>query len=333
MDAVRLAVLGCGGMGASLARGTSELDVAAVTRTYDPDTERAEALAKEFSAQASDDLEAVLAAEDVDGVLVAGPNDTHRELTVQAAQAGKHVFCEKPLALTVEDCRQMIRACEEAGVKLMVGQVLRYLPVFETMTELLATGDFGRPFSVATCRLGAGWSEAVERAPWRARQDLCGGVLFEVSQHELDYMRCVLGEVETVFCMADQYLERAADYPDLLYVLMRFEDEGLGLLQAGHAAVMGSYDGKILCEKGTIFFDNGRGLVTYQLAGQEPQTIETREREFEPGVRKEVREFCEAIVRDEEPTIPGLEGLRNVAIAEAAVQSAAERRPVEVVRE
>jgi len=333
MDRVRLAVLGCGGMGASLARAASTLDLATVTHAYDPQADRARALAEELGAQASSELDTALAAEDVDAVFVAGPNYTHRDLTVRAAHAGKHVFCEKPMALSVQHCREMIAACEAAGVKLMVGQVLRYLPVFETVTGLLASRDFGRPFSVATCRLGSGWSGLAQQAPWRAKQELCGGVLFEVSQHELDYIRCVLGEAQTVFCMMDQFGTRECDYPDLLYVLLRFDQGGLGCLQAGHAAVLGSYDGKVLCEKGTIFFDNAHGLVTYKLEGEETATVDTRKRTFEPAVQKEVRQFCEAVLRDEEPAIPGLEGLRNVAIAEAALQSAAQGRPVEVVKE
>ncbi len=329
MDAVRLAVIGAGNMGRSLAQAAEPLDIARVVCVADVDPSRAHVLADECSARAAAP-QGALGSHDVDAVLVAAPNHLHCDLTIQAAQAGKHVFCEKPMALSVGDCRKMIAACEEAGVKLMIGQVLRYLPVFATIAEVLAAEDFGRRISMTTCRIAGGWAGGVWDVGWRGLQDQSGGVLFEVSQHELDFMRCVLGEAHSVFSLQDHFVRREVDYADDLHVLIRFESGAIGSLHAGLAAVLGAYDGKILCEKGAIFYDNTGGEVTVRLEEGDTTTINARERQFEPGTQRELREFCEAVLRDEEPAIPGIEGLRNVALAEAAVESARTGRPVRV---
>ena len=331
MDVVRLAVIGSGNMGRSLANGTKDLEIARIVCAADPDAARAQALADEHQARTATPDEAIASGE-VDAVLIAAPNDLHCDLTLQAAQAGKHVFCEKPMALSRAECRRMIAACEQAGVKLMIGQVLRYLPVFETITELLAQEDFGRRIAMTTTRVAGGWAGGMWDVGWRGRADQSGGVLFEVSQHELDYMRCILGEADTVYSLQGHFVRPEVDYPDDLHVLIRFQSGATGYLHAGLAAILGAYDGKILCEQGTILYDNGRGEVTYKLEGHDVATINTRERHFEPGVRKEVRQFCEAILRDEAPPIPGSEGLRNVALAEAAVESARTGQPVAVQR-
>ncbi|MGD8240362.1 MAG: Gfo/Idh/MocA family oxidoreductase, partial [Armatimonadota bacterium] len=179
-------------------------------------------------------------------------------------------------------------------------------------------------------RIGGAWGAAAERGPWRNTAEQCGGVLFEVSQHELDYMRCLLGDGKSVFAAMGQYIRTDTDYADLNYVLINFQRGGIGCLLAGQAAELGSYDGKVLCEQGTIFFDNGKRLITYRIRDNEPVVIDVSKREFEPGVQREVREFCEAVLSDGEVTIPGVEGLRNVEIAEAAVLSAQEGRLVEL---
>lgn len=330
MPNVRLGLISCGNMGASLARSAHGLPDAAVVAVCDIVEEKAGALAGELDARCFTDYMELLGCDDIDAVIVASPNFAHCEMTVAAADAKKHVFCEKPMALNVADCRAMIEACERSGVKLMVGQVLRYLPVFETITELVESGDFGRAFSVSTCRIGGAWGAAGVRAPWRYKAEQCGGVLFEVNQHEIDYMRRLLGDAKSVFAAMGQYVRQDIDFADLNYVLIHFERGGIGCLMTGQAAEIGSYDGKVLCHKGSIFFDNGRRRLTYRLAGKELVEIDVRKRKFEPGVRKELRQFCEAIVRDEEPAIPGAEGLRNVEIAEAAILSAREGRLVEL---
>ncbi len=334
MTELHVGLIGAGNMGASLAGGFAPLDNARVSAIADPAEGAAARLAEELaddgSIQAYTDVKEMLARDDISAVVVAVPNFLHAEVVRQAARAGKHIFCEKPMALNVADARSMIEAAEQNEVKLMIGQVLRYIPPYVWMKDLCASGELGQAFAMQTTRLGGGWGGKYH-APWRMKKETCGGPLFEIAAHEIDFMRQILGEAETVYASMGNYVNPDVDYEDLAHVLINFQGGGRGCLLTGHAGFMGTYDGKIYCTEGTIFFDNKTGQVTYQRKGDEkPTTLpyaDTAEG-YEPGVQREVREFVEAVLNDTEVTIPGTEGLRNTEVGQAAHISAADNRVV-----
>jgi len=322
---VRIGLIGCGGMGKSLANALRDVERGELVAVCDTVEDVVRSYAEETGARPYISHEDLLADKDVDAVIVAAPNYLHAPITIAAAKAGKHVFCEKPMALNVGDCRSMIQACKDAGVKLMIGQVLRYLQPFDAMLNLVREGNIGKPFSATITRISGGWGSP---QAWRAKQEYCGGVLFEVSQHEFDFMRCVCGEVKSVYAAMGRFVQEDIDYPDFNYVMLNFMDGGHGLLLAGMSSAIGSYDGKILGSEGSIFFGRSDGKCVWKRFDGEEQTLETSE--TEPGVRREIREWVECIVDDLEPTIPGEQGLRNVEIAQAAVVSAQRGEPVQL---
>src|SRR5690606_22825712 len=110
----------------------------------------AEALAAQYGIKTYPTYEALLA--DVDIIDLCVPTDLHRAMTVQAAQAGVHVLCEKPIALTVEDGRAMIAACEQAGVRLFIAQVLRFVPQYASAQQVVASGQIGKPAVIRLTR-------------------------------------------------------------------------------------------------------------------------------------------------------------------------------------
>ena len=337
MEELLIGLIGAGNMGKALARGVAACDLGRIVAISDPVEGAAEAAAEEIGdgekIDAYTDLDEMLAREDIGATLVSAPNFLHAELTIRSAEAGKHVFCEKPMALNVAEARSMIEACESAGVKLMIGQVLRYNGPYVWMLDLIASGDLGEPFGVQISRIGGGWSEGSKyHAPWRMKKETCGGPLFEISAHEIDFMRQVLGEASTVYASMDNYVTPEVDYEDFVQMIVNFEGGGRGALLAGHSAKLGKSDGKIFLTEGTIYYDNSTSEVTWLAAGGEVQKIsfdETREG-YESGVNREIREFIEAVIDDTEVAIPGLEGLRNTEIAQAAGISAASNRVVEL---
>ncbi|MGC9320179.1 MAG: Gfo/Idh/MocA family protein, partial [Armatimonadota bacterium] len=209
MDELLIGLIGGGNMGKSLARGVAACDDGRIVAVCDPAegvaAATAEEIAEDESVDAYTELGEMLEREDIAAVIVAAPNYLHAELTRRAAEAGKHVFCEKPMALAVADARAMIEACDTAGVKLMIGQVLRYLAPYVWIIDLVRAGDLGEPFGMQTTRIGGGWG-GTYRAQWRTQRKLCGGPLFEVSAHEIDFMRQILGEAETVYASMDNYV-------------------------------------------------------------------------------------------------------------------------------
>ncbi|HGR3456899.1 TPA: Gfo/Idh/MocA family protein, partial [Streptococcus pneumoniae] len=119
---VKYGVVGAGYFGAELARYMQKNDGAEITLLYDPDN--AEAIAEELGAKVASSLDELVSSDEVDCVIVATPNNLHKEPVIKAAQHGKNVFCEKPIALSYQDCREMVDACKENNVTFMAGHIM-----------------------------------------------------------------------------------------------------------------------------------------------------------------------------------------------------------------
>src|SRR3954468_9717293 len=142
---VRIGLIGAGAiMRLSHAPTVTVTEGAALTAVFDRDRDRAEALAADFGGRAYERLEAILAAADVDAVIVATPNRFHEEGVVAAAAHGKHVLCEKPLSVDATSSRRMLQACEEAKVILQVGFNQRFWSQVEIAKQLVDTGFIGQ---------------------------------------------------------------------------------------------------------------------------------------------------------------------------------------------
>lgn len=326
---VKVALIGCGNMGSGLLRNCVSLENATAAAVADPAIESAKKLADELKVPAYDDYKKMLAEENIDAAIVAVPNYLHATVSIDVAKSGRHVFCEKPMAITVSDCDRMIQTAKSNGVKLMIGQVLRYLPVFAKTKEIIDSGVLGEPFSIYVSRLGGGsWGNPQH---WRMKTETCGGILYEVSVHELDFMRYICGDVDSVTSLMGNFLHNdARDYEDTAHVLIRFKSGGMGTLLAGQCSSLGGYEGKIHCSKGTLHFDNGKSLITYKPFGGEAVKLESGDMKTEPGVKREVRYFIEAITENKEPAIPGEEGRKTIEIVQAAYISAREGREVKL---
>ena len=326
MNEVGVGLIGCGSMGSGLARACAVLQDARIVAVCDLVKEHADKLGAELGAVSLDSCDAFLQMPEVDTVIVASPNFLHEEHVVAAASAGKHVFCEKPMAFSVASCDRMIATARSHNVKLMIGQVLRYLPVFAKIKELVSH-TLGQPFSLQITRIGGAWGVS---SSWRSRKDQCGGILYEVSVHELDFMRYVAGDVDQVAAYAGQFVLPNADYEDAIQVLMHFRNGGHGALLASRAASMGTYDGKLLCANGNLCFNHSKGEVRYRLFDGEEVVLGPQDMQTEPAVQREVRYFIESILKDTVPPIPGEEGLKVIQIVEAAYLSAQEGRMIDI---
>ncbi len=318
-EALGVALLGCGGMGRTLAQTARKLDRARLVGVWDVAPAAAEAAGATLEAPWFTDLRRILADPAVGGVIVATPNYTHREVVEAAAAAGKHIFCEKPLALRTADCDAMIAAAAAAGVHLCVGHVLRYLPVFDRMKQLVDAGAIGQPFAMRTSRLG-GWGEAAE---WRRRRATSGGPLFEVNAHELDYMRYILGEPESVYATGSQTVVTDTDYEDTVFVTIRFAGGHHGVLHSSIGAAGGGYSGVIQGTDGVISFTNWPSRIHVHgfAEGGARETIGEESLTAPDAHVRELTHLVEAALDGTPPPIGGRDGRAAVAMAEAAVAS------------
>jgi predicted dehydrogenase len=208
---ITVAVLGAGFMGSAHTANYKALDgrvrvKTVVSRSFD----RAARLAETVGAEATTDLDAVLADPEVDAVDVCLPTPVHREATERALGAGKHVFLEKPIALTLEDADAILRAADASGRLFMVGLVLRFWPEYVELQRRVASGELGRPLGVATRRLSppADWAE------WFADRSQTGGTAVDLLVHDFDQMNWLLGTPVLVYARepAPGYVQALVEY-------------------------------------------------------------------------------------------------------------------------
>ena len=157
----RIGLIGCGGIAGSWIKAVELQQDTQIALTYDLSREAAQQRAEETGAEAVAALDEIWDRDEIDVVVIGTPTRSHPELVAQAAQAGKHIICEKPMALNLDACRQMLAAVKTAGVKLAIGHSLRFWGAFLTCRRLVAAGRIGAPVS------GSGFS-----APKRRRYPL-----------------------------------------------------------------------------------------------------------------------------------------------------------------
>ncbi len=225
---ITIAILGGGFMGASHAANYRALgDRVRVKTVASRRSDRAATVADSVDAELTDDLLAALRDPEVDAVDICLPTPLHREWAEASLAAGKHVFLEKPIALTLEDADAIVAAAERSGRVFMVGLVLRFWPEYVELQRRLADGDLGRPLSVSTLRLSppADWND------WMGDPAKSGGVPVDLLIHDFDQMNWLLGTPRRVFARAP--------HPD--HVLAVVEYDGAEGIAEGSMAMPKAY--------------------------------------------------------------------------------------------
>jgi predicted dehydrogenase len=191
---LRVGIVGVGFMGNAHALGWVKTP-ARIGGFYALDIERAQIFADQHLAAVYDDFDALLA--DVDVVDICTPTYLHHEMVLRAAAAGKHILCEKPLALTVAEGREMVEACKQAGVHLLIGHVVRFFPEYALAKQTVDQGEIG---NVAVVRLTrCSFQPRLSYENWFLDPQKSGGMMLDLMIHDFDYARWVAGDVESVF--------------------------------------------------------------------------------------------------------------------------------------
>ncbi len=220
MDRVGWGIVGAGGIAkrrmipALLKEEHSE--IIAVMKRHNPET-----LAKEFGIPfATDRLEDILSHDDIDAIYIATPVHLHKEEVIRAAEAGKHILCEKPLALNARDAEEMVAACKRHGVKFQVAFMMHYHGAHRKIAELIKAGKIGKPV-YARAQLSC-WYPPIEGA-WRQIPDLGGGgSLIDMAPHLYDLLETFLGPIHKVLALTGNLVQ---NYPveDSATTILQFE--------------------------------------------------------------------------------------------------------------
>ncbi len=287
---------------------------------FSGDQVKRDALAKKYRVPAFgyEQLEDAIVSEKVDAVYIALPNDQHLEFVERCARAKVHVLCEKPLGLSVEECQRMIRACDDAGVKLMSAYRLHFEPANLGAVEWVTSGKLGAPKFFSS-----DFSFQVKEGNIRAQSERGGGPVWDIGVYCINAARYLFrDEPMEVFAFAAAGSEpRFEEIDEGLSVLLRFPDEKLATFTCHFgAAPTGSY--RLVGTRGTLELENA-----YEYVG--PRTLrvtvdeKTREKRF-PKMDQfapELEAFSAAVLEGRELEPSGWEGLADVRIIEAINES------------
>jgi predicted dehydrogenase len=321
------------------ARAIAEISGAKLVACYNRTAPKAEALAAEFGGQAYTDLDAMLAREDLHIVTVCSPSGAHMEPTVAAANAGKHVIVEKPLDVTLERCDAMIRACEEAGVKLATIFPSRFHRSSQSLKQAVEAGRFGK------LTLGDAYvkwfrtQQYYDSGAWRGTWQLDGGgALMNQAIHSVDLLLWLMGDVAEVSAYTSLLAHERIEVEDVAIATLRFKSGALGVIEATTAAYPGTLKKIEIAGSHGMAILEEEDIIKWEFA--EPNETDQRLREEMLGRTKTgggaadpaaighhahaalFRSFLEALHGDTPLAIDGREGRRSVELILAIYESA-----------
>jgi len=300
------------------AKETSEL-----TALVSDDREKLEALSKEYGVKnlySYDQYEECLKSGEIDAVYIALPNDMHEKFTVQAAEAGIHILCEKPLAVTVEEGKRMIAAAEKNNVKLMTAYRLHFEKTNMTVASLVKDGKIGEP------RLfNSTFTLQVREGNIRTKAERGGGPLYDIGIYCINAARYIFGAepLEVQAIMGQNNDPRFAQIEEAVGAVMLFPNQCLATFLCSFGAhAVSSYrvvgtEGDIVVDPAYEYVDELKYTIT--VGEQKPETHKTpKSDQFAP----ELNHFSECIMKNEEPRPSGYEGLADLRVIEAITASA-----------
>jgi predicted dehydrogenase len=326
MERVRYGIIGFGRFAektiapAIMASPNSEL-VALQKRSASAAAEKARELGIEH---AFDTAEALVRHPAVDAVFIVSANAAHCSETIAAARAGKHVLVEKPMAMNAGEAEQMIASCRSAGVRLMVGHMLRFSPLLARMRELVQSGGIGRPLFA---RADFVYDAKLSHRSWLYDRAIAGGgPVFDIGVHCLDTLRFVLDDEVTATegLLVPEPTDAATEATALLQ--LRFSRGTPSSILCSYEVPFRRTFIEVIGADGGFsasYFTVGDQVtpLTIMRRGSDGLTEERIEQVTVPNLYvEEVTHFSDCIVRGREPLLSGENGLRNQLVLDAAMQ-------------
>jgi predicted dehydrogenase len=329
---LRLAVVGCGSIGRRHARNLHALGAPDVA-LCDLDRGRAAALAGEIGAVVvTDDLDALLDRWRPHAVLVCTPPTSHLDVAARAIDAGAHVFCEKPLAASLDGVLALLERVEAHGRFLMMGMCYRFHPALRRLHQRVAGGTVGR---LLAAQLWGGhylpdwhpWADY--RTEYSARRALGGGVLLD-SIHAFDIVRWALGEPVEATGMLGRVSDLDIDTEDVAAAILRLEDGAIVEVHVDYLQRHRQQRIEVVGAEGTLVWDASEAGLRWRRAGDRGWSREPIAWSVNDMYVAELCEFLDCVASGRRPALDGLEGWATLALAEAVRESAARGRLVAV---
>jgi len=313
MNKVRIGIVGTGYIGNVHGRIYSRDDRAEIAALYDIIPERAEKTTRSIGGKVCSSREEIL--ESCDAVLVCAPNKTHREIATAAVEAGKHVFCEKPFSIGVEDAQKLLDVAKGTEKVFQVGHNRRYAPVYAGLKQLIAED---RPHS-AHIKMNRG---ELKNPVWTGDVNVTGGFLYETTIHLFDMARFQFGEIAELVAYGSQH-----EYPELdeFSIIFKFKN-------GFHCTFASSSDAswhfpferiEVFCHHRTIMTEEMERLLDSRGmdANFETQSFHMTEKEERWGYVQEDRAFIDSILSGTPPPVTAFDGFKSVELVESVYRS------------
>lgn len=348
------AIIGAGVIGPFHARAIASLPDARLVAVYDIIPEAAQKLAAEFGAEAMTDLDALLARDDIQVVNVCVPSGLHAEIGIKAAQAGKHVVCEKPIDITLDAADRLIAACEAAGVKLQVISQHRFGAGMQRLKRAIEDGTFGR---IVMGNAETFWyrSQAYyDSGGWRGTWSLDGGgALMNQGVHYVDLLQWAMGPIVGVTAKTGTLAHERIEVEDVAVAVLEYASGAVGTLMATTDAFPGytckleivGTEGSAILEDGEIKAWNLKAELgetgAYGRSKEEKKADAAKNGNAGAGAADpaaiswgghaiEIHDMIEAIRDDRDVVLPGREARKALELILAVYRSAETGREVEM---
>ncbi len=267
----------------------------------------------------------------IDAVVICSSTDTHAQMMEEAAAAGKHIFCEKPIALDLGAIDRALAAVEQAGVKLQIGFNRRFDPNFRRAREVVEQGKIGTPHILRiTSRDPA--------PPPIAYVKVSGGIFLDMTIHDFDMARFLIdSEVDEIFAaggvMVDPAIGEAGDI-DTAVITLRYDNGVIGTIDNSRKAVYG-YDQRVevFGSEGVVVVSNNtpdRAVVSDATGVHSSLPLFFFVERYTEAYIAELRAFVECVLQDKTPPVTGIDGRVPVVMGYAAIKSYQENRPVKL---
>ena len=321
---MKVACLGMGWWSDVLADAIQRSGMLSISACYSRSAEKRQKFAEKYRCRAAGSYEEILHDPKIEAIINTTPNGVHRETTLAAAAAGKHVFLDKPIANTIADARAITDACRRAKVVLALGYQRRRESHFRWVKERI--NEFGRlvnaEANISRDRLGK-----VDLSSWRyTAEGMPGGVMLQIGIHYSDVLEYLLGPVTAVSGRFAR-LVLPGDNPDVASLVLEHENGALSTLNASYASASEYYLMNLYGKEASAYYDFHQGLRFLRRGSKTSESIPCQKND---PIVEELEEFAAAVRGDAEPEMDGERSTASLAVLLAGIRSAKEGRRVEV---
>lgn len=336
---IGIGIIGCGFISSIHAKAILKIPTAILVGAFDVNEENKNKFAKEFKVTAFDTLNEMLTSKEIDAVCICSPSGFHKDLSLQAIKMGKHIIVEKPMALTVKDADEIIKACEKYNVKCTVISQLRYSDAVKKVKMAVDNGWLGKlligDIFMKYYRSPEYYSSSKWKGTWKMDG---GGALMNQGIHGVDILQYIMGPIKSVYAIS-KTMARQIEVEDTVCALAEYKNGAIGTIQATTSVypgferrmeICGDSGSIIMKEDSIAFWDLLKKDNSFEVnfdaatvnASNDPANIANI------GHTTQISDFIDCILHDKTPFVDCYEGKKSIEIITSIYQSAKTGQPV-----